>query len=166
MFELKPIAKKNVKSALERAERYRLLNEPREAESICLDILAVDAKNQSAMTTLLLALSDQFGERVNEKYGQAREVLEGLSDEYSRHYYAGILRERRAKFSLGHGGPGSGHVAYEWLRQAMEEYELAIEVGAADSDEAVLRWNTCARIINDDPHVVHKPDDTVPCMLE
>jgi len=48
----------------------------------------------------------------------------------------------------------------------MEEYELAIEVGAADSDEAILRWNTCARIINDDPHVVHRPDDTVPCMLE
>ncbi len=39
MFELKPLSKEGLKSAFEKAERYRLLNEPKFAESICLDIL-------------------------------------------------------------------------------------------------------------------------------
>ena len=40
MFELKHITHEAIPHALEKAERYRLLNEPEEAESICLDILA------------------------------------------------------------------------------------------------------------------------------
>src|SRR5512145_3059910 len=61
MYHLKPLSKDAVQSALAKAERYRFLNEPGEAESICLDVLAVDAHNQSALITLLLALTDQFG---------------------------------------------------------------------------------------------------------
>ena len=42
MFELKPLSQKPLPAALAKAERYRLLNEPSEAESICQDILAVE----------------------------------------------------------------------------------------------------------------------------
>jgi len=55
-FELKRLSAEAVPAALERAERYRLLNEPVQAESICLDILAVDSDNQQALVCLLLAL--------------------------------------------------------------------------------------------------------------
>ena len=43
MFALKPISRDSLDGALAKAERYRLLNEPTEAESICRDILEVDA---------------------------------------------------------------------------------------------------------------------------
>src|ERR1700694_1767882 len=62
MHELKPLSRDAVPRALERAERYRLLNEPGEAESICLDALQADAENQEALMTLLLAFTDQFEE--------------------------------------------------------------------------------------------------------
>src|ERR1700722_16262182 len=60
MNDFKPISPDAVPLALEKAERYRLLNEPAQAESICLDVLAVDPDNQRALVMLLLALSDQF----------------------------------------------------------------------------------------------------------
>ena len=55
-FELKTLHPDAVPRALAKAERYRLLNEPSQAESICRDVLAVDAANQDALTMLLLAL--------------------------------------------------------------------------------------------------------------
>ena len=45
--------------ALEKAERYRLLNEPILAESICLDILDADPQNAKAVVTMLLAITDR-----------------------------------------------------------------------------------------------------------
>ncbi len=61
-FELKPISQGGIAEALEKAERYRLLNEPSLAESICLDVLHIDPDNQPALIMLLLALTDQFGQ--------------------------------------------------------------------------------------------------------
>jgi len=55
MFQIKPLSKENIPAALEKAERYRLLNEPMPTESICLDILEADPENQKAIVTLLLA---------------------------------------------------------------------------------------------------------------
>ena len=49
-------------AALQKAERYRLINDPTSAESICLDVLTVDPENRQALMTLLLAITDQFGE--------------------------------------------------------------------------------------------------------
>ena len=60
-FRLKPISIKSVTGALRKAERYRLINDPSSAESICLDVLAVDANNQQALVDLVLAISDQMG---------------------------------------------------------------------------------------------------------
>src|SRR5262244_1472637 len=61
-FKLKVLSPAAIPAALERAERYRLLNEPTQAESICLDILEVDPESQPALILLLLSLTDQFGD--------------------------------------------------------------------------------------------------------
>jgi hypothetical protein len=45
VFALKPISHDSVANALAKAERYRLLNEPNEAESICHDILQIEPDN-------------------------------------------------------------------------------------------------------------------------
>ena len=60
MFELKPLSPDAIPQALEKAHHYRLLNEPAEAESICLDVLEIDPDNQQALVTLLLALTDRL----------------------------------------------------------------------------------------------------------
>lgn len=49
-----------IPQALAKAERYRLLNEPAESESICGDILAADPGNQRALVWLLLSIADQM----------------------------------------------------------------------------------------------------------
>ncbi len=85
MFELKQLSADAIPAALEKALRYRLLNEPAEAESICHD----------------------------------------------------VLRDH----------PGAGHDAYEFLREAMTWYEKAEALRPAKNDDALLHWNTCARLI-------------------
>lgn len=158
MFELKPISSEAVAAALEKAEHYRLLNEPMEAESICTDILEQAPGNVRALTTLLLALTDQFNRSMGDSVRRARELLERLDDEYSRTYYEGIICERQAKAHLRRGGPGSGHYAYSLLRKAMDLFERAEPLSPEGNDDAVLRWNTCARIIMSHPEVEPEPD--------
>ena len=116
-FELKPISKAGVSEALERAERYRLLNEPSLAESICLDVLEVEPENQRALVTLLLAITDQFGHGA--AVGKAREILPRLKSEYEQRYFAGIIWERVAHAQLRKGAPNAAFSAYEGLIQAM-----------------------------------------------
>src|SRR5258706_14764226 len=103
--------------------RYRLLNEPGEAESICHDVLQIDPANQEALVTLLLALTDRFGKSYAVEVTQAQEILPRLRDPYEKAYYGGIIAERRAKALLHKGSHGSGHAAYEFLREAMRSYE-------------------------------------------
>ncbi|MCI0378030.1 MAG: hypothetical protein L0215_10510 [Gemmataceae bacterium] len=145
-FELKPIQSDAVPRALEKAERYRLLNEPAEAESICLDVLAIDPDNQVALVVLLLAVTDQFRAGPAECFAQAQAVIPRLTDEYQRQYYSGILWERRGHARALHGGPGTTTTAYHWIRKAMEFYELAERLRPHGNDDAILRWNTCVRL--------------------
>jgi hypothetical protein len=147
MFEPKSLTREGIPAALERAERYRLLNEPAEAESICLDILATDPDNQQALITLLLAVTDRFGKGYGVSDTQARDVLARITGEYERTYYTGIISERRAKAKLTQGGHFAGAHAYDCLREAMSWYEKADEMRPPGNDDARLRWNTCARII-------------------
>jgi hypothetical protein len=91
MFELKPISTQGVAAAVQKAERYRFLNQPWAAESICLDVLQADPDNQQALVILLLALTDQFGETMSDGVERARELLPRLKDGYKRAYYAGII---------------------------------------------------------------------------
>ena len=146
-LQLKPLSKAGIAAALEKAEHYRLLNQPRLAESICLDILAVDADNPSASVILLLALTDQFGKSSSKASKQALTLAQGLKDEYSRTYYTGIVHERQAGNALSSGIPGADFDAYEWYLEAMDCFEKAEKIHPAGNDDAILRWNTCARTI-------------------
>ena len=147
MFEFKPLSLEGVGRALERAERYRLLNEPREAESICRDILTIEPDNQRALVLLVLALSEQLGDEGGADIDEARALLSKIVSEYERTYYAGIICERRAKELLAHGTLGSGPMVYHLLRDAMAWYEQAEQESTPGNDDPVLRWNTCARLI-------------------
>ncbi|NOT64081.1 MAG: hypothetical protein HOP19_28030 [Acidobacteria bacterium] len=147
MFELKPISPDGIEQALEKAHHYRLLNEPGEAESICLDVLEVDPNNQQALATMLLACTDRFAKGHTASVQKAKEILPRLTDNYQRIYFAGLIRERQAKARLAQGGPGAGYDAYEMLREAMNYFEQAEAIRPAGNDDAILRWNACVRII-------------------
>ena len=165
-FELKPLSPEAIPRALEKAERYRLLNEAAEAESICRDVLRVQPGNQRALVMLLLALTEEFDEGVADAVPQAHLVLEQLQDGYERTYYTGIVCERRAKARLKQGGPGSGYVAYGLLREAMAWYEKAEAVRPSGNDDALLRWNACARILERNPQLAPAPEDRSELPLE
>src|ERR1017187_9329908 len=128
MFELKHLTPAGIPAALEKADQYRLLNQPWAAESICWDIAAVDPGNQPALRTKLLAQTDQFGERV-------------------------------AKAGLDQRAPGARFAAYDELREAMDWYEKAEAIRPAGDDDASLRWNTCARLLNQSPHIAPRPEE-------
>lgn len=146
-LKLKPLSKEGIAAAIDKADHYRLLNQPRLAESICLDILAVDPSNSTASIILLLALTDQFGMNSSKASKQALSIAQGLKDEYARKYYTGIVYERQAGNALNSGVPGSDFDAYEWYLEAMDCYEQAESVHPPGNDDAILRWNTCARTI-------------------
>ncbi len=147
MFELKKLHEEAVPAALERAKHYRLLNEPGAAESICLDILEIDADNQEALILLVLAMSDRFAKGYTISDSQIKDYLSRIRDEYKQTYYTGIIYERRAKATLSKGMPGSGSTAYNLFRQAMDWFEKAEAIRPAGNDDVILRWNGCARII-------------------
>lgn len=147
-MNLKPITREGIPAALQKAERYRLLNESSAAESICLDVLDIDPTNQEALVSLLLAITDQFGEELSDGVRRAREVLPRMQDEYERTYYAGIICERRARAQLHRGALGSAEVAAEWFREAMTWYEKAEPMRPHGNDESILRWNTCVRMLS------------------
>jgi hypothetical protein len=166
MFKLKPLSKEAIPAALEKANCYRFLNEPVEAESICLDILEAEPDHQQAIITLLLSLTDQFRHDLGASFTRARNLLPRLKDEYCRIYYRGIICERRAKAHLDRGGPGSGHLAYDWFRQAMDAYESAIDKRLAGNADAILRWNACARIMMNNSSVEPSKEENRESMLE
>jgi hypothetical protein len=146
-FELKKLHKDALPGALKKAEHYRLLNEPLQAESICRDILEVEPDNKQALITLVLALTDQFSHDVSARADQAKHFLARLGDEYDRNYYTGLVCERRATAYLARGSHGSRQLAYDWFRQAMSWFEKAERTRPPGNDDSLLRWNTCARLI-------------------
>jgi tetratricopeptide (TPR) repeat protein len=156
-FELKPLSRGAIPAALEKAERYRLLNEPSQAESICLDVLAVEPQNQTALVTLLLALSDQFEARMA-AYNEALELVPRLEGDYAKVYYEGILCERRGRAHHRQASAFSGATAYEWFVKAMTLYERAQTLRAEGDDESIMRWNTCARTLMRHAELAPLPD--------
>ncbi|MCA1560519.1 MAG: hypothetical protein LC804_09725 [Acidobacteria bacterium] len=158
MFNLKPLSRDAVPGALAKAERYRLLNEPGEAESICLDVLEVEPGHPQALIVLLLSLTDQFGD-VPGAVHRAHDVAAGLPDGYERAYYSGIVCERRAKAQLSRGGSAAALGTYEWLIEAMNWYEQAETIRPPGIDEAILRWNACARVLMRHPHLQPSTQD-------
>ena len=159
MIELRNINTEFIPSALDMAKSYRLLNEPDQAESICLDILEVAPGHQEALTTLLLSLTDRFtDDGMLAHFERAKEIVGMLDDRYCKSYYSGIIFERRARHHFKKGSPGSGGVAYGWFVKAMNAYGTALSSCDPDNQDALLRWNSCARFINKHPEL--KPDNS------
>ena len=144
-FELKSISEGAIEKALAKAEQYRLLNDPLQAESICLDILGTDPDNQKVLVLLILAMTDQFSTKASPSMTRLNEYLSHVQDEYPKAYYAGIIAERRARAFLGRGSATS--FAYDGLRTAMDHYEKAEALRPPDTDDPQLRWNSCVRTI-------------------
>jgi hypothetical protein len=145
--QLKVIARDSIPHALQKAEGYRLRNDPAQAESIYRDVLAVDGADHEALRGLILSLTDQFG--ADGAAGAPREaqaLVDRLADAYERAYYTGIVCERKARALLKQRNVVRSAV-YDGLRQAMEWYERAEAVRPAGNDDAVLRWNSCVRAI-------------------
>lgn len=164
MFELKPISGESIPEALAKVERYRLLNESWLAESICLDILRIEPDNQEALTALLLSRTDQFPQGVPPS--SAREIIRQLRDPYDRAYFSGLICEREASATLRRGSPFAGYEAYELLREAMEWFEKAEALRPPGNDDAILRWNTCARMLMRDPALRARPAESAEVLLD
>ena len=158
MFALKPISHDCVANALAKAERYRLLNEPNEAESICHDILQIEPDNQPALINLILALTDQVP-RDTRAFSDAIATVSQLDSPYDRAYYAGIAWERRAKARYEAGGPGADRYVYEWIVTALQLFESAEPLRAPGNDDALLRWNACIRFLNHHRELAPAPED-------
>ncbi len=147
MSQLKPIRKDTIPRAFEKAERYRLLNEPFEAESICLDILALEPNHAQALGCLLLSLTDQFSHGGGQAMERARALLSRFASDYEKAYYSGIISERFARRKLRDGHPGAKALAYGHLQEAMAAYDRAEKLAPGGNDDAVLRFNACVRMI-------------------
>lgn len=165
MLQLKPISPDGIPEALEKAVRYRLLNEPRLAESICLDILEIDPENQEALITLLLSKTDQFGSSASADVTDARQFLSRLHSAYDQFYYGGIICERQAKAILTKDLTGGDFMAYEWLMDAMELFEKAEAIRPPNKDDSILHWNTCVRMITRN-HLHPRQEDFIEPPLE
>ena len=63
-FKLKPISREAIPRAIQKAERYRLINQSWAAESICRDVLEIDPANQQVLVMFVLTLTDQLAEMI------------------------------------------------------------------------------------------------------
>jgi hypothetical protein len=147
MFEYKPISKEAIPNALEKALRYRLLNDPWQAESICRDVIRVEPDNQQAVYLLILSITDQFSDKSRTGLSTVLKMTDQLMDTYQRDYCKGLVYERQAIAALKRPTPRSGYIAYEYLEQAMYWYEKAEQARPEKNEESILRWNACARLI-------------------
>ncbi|HWG59246.1 MAG TPA: hypothetical protein VN661_09385 [Candidatus Acidoferrales bacterium] len=144
-YKLKSISKSGIAEAAAKAELYRYLNEPEEAESICRDILAIDPGQQLALRLLGLAVTDQFVGSPADRYRDAESAFAQLTDPYERFYYTGLLLERRAKAQLHAGQPP--HTLVPLIERALESFGEAEKIRPAGNDDSILRWNRCVRLL-------------------
>jgi tetratricopeptide (TPR) repeat protein len=142
---LKLISIAGISDAIAKAEHYRYLNEPEEAESICRDILAVDPAHQLANRMLGLSIAEQFIGAASDRYAEALGIFQALRDPYERLYYTGILNERHAKTQLLVGYPA--HTLLPLLEEAMRCFAEAEKIRPAGNDDSILRWNRCVRLL-------------------
>lgn len=144
-LHLKPISNAGIAEAISKAELYRYLNEPGEAESICRDILSLESDNQTALRLLGLAITDQFTGDISDRYAEAESTFRSLSDTYGQVYYLGILQERKAKAQLRAGR--LPHTVLPIFEEAMNYFEQAEKIRPPNNDDAILRWNRCVRLL-------------------
>ena len=164
MLALKPISTSSIPNALAKAERYRLLNEPSEAESICRDVLHVDPENQLARISLVLALTDQIAHD-SRVFAEAVSCVGRLESAYERAYYAGIAWERRARARFHAGGHDAKHQTYDWMQRALALFAAAEAARPEGNDDAVLRWNTCVRLLQQHPEIAPRAAEVSEAIL-
>jgi hypothetical protein len=155
-FKLKTISKDGIPEAISKVELYRSLNEPEEAESICRDILAVEPEHQLALRLLGLAITDQFCGDPSDRAGEAGALFERLVERYERLYYTGLLLERRAKAQMRAGR--APHTLAPLFAEAMRCFAEAETIRPAGNDDAILRWNRCARLLQSHPGFVEEKE--------
>ena len=148
-FKLKTISKAGIPEAISKVELYRSLNEPEEAESICRDILAAEPEHQLALRLLGLSITDQFCGDASDRCGEAETLFQGLAERYERLYYIGLLYERRAKAQMRVGRPP--HSLVPLFAEAMRCFGEAELIRPPGNDDAILRWNRCARLLESHP---------------
>lgn len=147
--QLKSISKAGIPEAIAKAELYRYLNEPEEAESICRDILSADPDHQLARRMLGLAITDQFSGAATDRYAEADSIFSSLRDPYERFYYTGLLHERRVKAQLRAGR--LAHTLAPLLEEALRCFAEAEKLRPQGNDDAILRWNRCVRLLESCP---------------
>jgi hypothetical protein len=148
-FKLKTISKAGIPEAISKVELYRSLNEPEEAESICRDILAVEPQHQLALRLLGLAITDQFRGDTSDRCAEVETIFHALAERYERLYYTGLLHERRAKAQMQVGR--SPHTLAPLFEEAMRCFAEAETIRPPENDDAILRWNRCARLLQSHP---------------
>jgi len=148
-FKLKTISKAGIPEAISKAELYRSLNEPEEAESICRDILAVEPEHQLALRLLGLAITDQFCGDASDRSAEVEHLFERLVERYDRLYYTGLLHERRAKAQMRVGR--TPHTLTPLFEEAMRCFAEAEMIRPPHNDDTILRWNRCARLLQSHP---------------
>ena len=146
-FRLKPISRAGISEAISKVELYRYLNEPGEAESICRDILALEPDHETALRLLGLSITDQFKGDTTDRYAEAANIFRSLANNYERTYYCGLVHERKAKAQLRAGLPL--HTVIPTFQEAMRLFEEAETIRPADNDDPILRWNRCARLLQE-----------------
>jgi hypothetical protein len=144
-LDLKRISRAGIPEAIAKAELYRYLNEPGEAESICRDILAIEPDDQTAVRLLGLSITDQFKGDMTDRYAEADKLFSTLTNVYERTYHCGLLHERKAKAQLKAGRPL--HTVLPIFEEAMEYFEEAAKLRPPNNDDSILRWNRCVRLL-------------------
>lgn len=145
-FKLNRISHDAIPMALAKARQYRSLREPEQAESICLDILAIEPEHHEANILLILALTDQFthsNHALNAK--QVLKLIDNLPDAFDRLYYQGLVNERHGRSMLGNSMSHS--FAYGYFHKAIQLYQQAQQISPENNDDAILRSNACIRTI-------------------
>jgi tetratricopeptide (TPR) repeat protein len=148
-LKLKTISRSGIPEAIAKAELYRYLNEPEEAESICRDVLAADPKHMMGLRTLGLAITDQFTGGAGDRYSEVEMIFQRLADAYERLYYTGLLCERRVKAQLRSGR--APHTLLPLLEKALQCFGEAEKIHPPGNDDAILRWNRCVRLLQSQP---------------
>lgn len=166
MFELKIISKESIPKALTRAKHYRLLNEPRQAVSICQDILKVEPDHQLATVIMILAITDQFDMNNYPSPSVAKDICTQLTNPYEQKYFNGIIEERLGKAALKRTTPRAKYIAYEHYRSALSYYKEAEKISSKGNQDAILRWNSCVRGIEEFKLMPAKDQDGVQPYLD
>lgn len=100
-------------------------------------------KIKKRFLTLLLSITDEFDRELAASLNDAKSLLPKINGAYERLYYEGIINERWGNAQLSKRGQAS----VGWYRAAMRCYAKSEELSEPDNDDAVLRWNSCVRIM-------------------